>query len=336
MDVGYDARAMTRTKIMVEGLRSIAWAGDDLIDWVRGRRIRLDGTVLEFGVGDSYRFDGSVGLGDAAAVFETLGTKGRIMQLNGQIARPSFVPLGFDELREIDRSYYHAAAYDYPICLLTLPDGRNAIAHCPERYDTLEIELLDGTPLTLRKTKAEDIFHGRLAASPDGRWILDNGWVWHPLAIVAVYDVARALREPEHLSSAGIALDLGDAFDGDVEAATFSDDRLIVAGGDGSRILSVVDLPSGKNIGTIRLAEPIGTRLMPWDHDHVVAVDEHPRLLTLADGKVVHQWAEPGPAPRPCPSVNLESPTAPYVAIDHGSARFAIADAHRVVVISSG
>jgi hypothetical protein len=43
---------MTRMEIMVEGLRSIAWAGDDLIDWVSGRRIRLDGTVLEFEVGD--------------------------------------------------------------------------------------------------------------------------------------------------------------------------------------------------------------------------------------------------------------------------------------------
>jgi hypothetical protein len=159
--------------------------------------------------------------------------------------------------------------------------------------------------------------------------------VWHPLTIVAVYDVARALQEPEHLSSSGIALDLGDAFDGEVEAATFSDDRLIVAGGDGSRILSVVDLRSGKNLATVRLAEPIGTRLMPWDHDHVVALDEYPRLLALADGKVLHQWAEPGPARRPCPSVNLDSPTAPYVAIDPGRARFANADARRVVVISS-
>jgi hypothetical protein len=331
----YDARSVTRTEIMVEGLRSLAWTGDELIDWVGGRRIRLDGTVLEFGVGDGYRFDGGVGFGDVGVVFETLGTKGRIVRWNGQVARPGFVPVGFDEVREIDRSYYHATAYDYPICLLTLPEGQGAIAHCPKRYDTLEIELLDGTPLTSRRAKAEDIFHARLAASPDGRWLLDNGWVWHPLTIVAVYDVARALREPEHLSSTGIALDLGDTFDGDVEAAIFSGDRLIVAGGDAGRTLSIVDLPSGKNIATVSLATPVGTRLMPWDRDHVVALDVYPRLLALADGKVVHQWEAPGPAPRPSPSVSLESPSAPYVAIDPRRARFAIADDHRVVVISA-
>ena len=104
--MGYHARSVRRTEIEVEGLRSIAWAGDDLIDWVRGRRIQLDGTVLEFGVGYGYRFDGSVGLGDVGAVFETLGTKGRIVRWNGQTAQPNFVPLGFDELREIDRSYF--------------------------------------------------------------------------------------------------------------------------------------------------------------------------------------------------------------------------------------
>jgi hypothetical protein len=119
-----------------------------------------------------YRFDGGVGIGDVGAVFETLGTKGRIVRWNGQIAQPNFVTLGFDEIREIDRSYYHAAAYDYPICLLTLPDGRHAVAHCPKRYDTLEIEFLDGTPLTRRKAESEDIFHARLASS-ESRWPLD-------------------------------------------------------------------------------------------------------------------------------------------------------------------
>jgi len=328
-------RAMMRTELAIEGLRSIAWAGDDLIDWVGGRRIRPDGTVVAFGVGAGYRFDGAAGLGEVGVVFEALGTKGRIMRWNGRVAQPSFVPIGFDELREIDRSYYHADAYDYPLCLLTLPDGREAVAHCPRRYDTLEIELLDGTPLTSRAAKPEDVFHGRLAASPDGRWLLDNGWVWHPLTIVAVYDVARALREPEHLSSSGIALDLGDAFDGDVGAATFSGDRLVVCGGEDRQILSMIDLSTGRNLATLPVAEALGTRLMAWDHDHVVALDDRPRLVALADGGVVHRWDDVGPAPRPCPSVNLDSPEPPYVAIDPRHARFALAGAERVVVISA-
>jgi len=328
-------RAMRRIEFAIEGLCSIAWAGDDLIDWVGGRRIRPDGTVVAFGVGSGYRFDGSVGLGEVGAVFETLGTKGRLMRWNGCIAQPNFVPIGFDELREIDRSYYQATVYDYPVCLLTLPDGRGAIAHCPRRYDTLEIELLDGTPLTSRSAKAEDIFHARLTASPDGRWLLDNGWVWHPLSIVVVYDVVRALREPEHLSSSGIALELGDAFDGDVAAATFSGDRLVVCGGDDRQILSIIDLPSGRNLATLPLSERLGTRLMPWDRDHVIALDDQPRLVALADAKIVHRWNDLGPASRPCPAVGLDSPKPPHVAVDPGRSRFALADAHRVVVISA-
>jgi len=158
--------------------------------------------------------------------------------------------------------------------------------------------------------------------------------VWHPLTIVGVYDVVRALREPEHLSSAGIALDLGDAFDGEVEAATFSGDRLVVCGGEDSQILSIVDLPSGRNLVTLQLSERLGTRLMAWDHDHVVALDDQPRLVALADGRIVHRWDDVGPASRPCPSVSIESPHPPHVAVDPRRPRFALADAHRVVVIS--
>ena len=233
-------------------------------------------------------------------MFETLGTKGRLMRWNGCIAQPNFVPIGFDELREIDRSYYQARVSDYPVCLLTLPDGRGAIAHCPRRYDTLELELLDGTPLTPRSAKAEDIFHARLAASPDGRWLLDNGWVWHPLTIVVVYDVARALREPEHLSSSGIALELGDAFDGEVEAATFSGDRLVVCGGDNRQILSIVELPSGRNLRTLPLSERLGTRLIAWDQTTS-------RARRSASVGRAGRWEDRsslgrcGPASRPCP-----------------------------------
>jgi hypothetical protein len=325
---------MTRTEILVEGLRSLAWAGDDLIDWVGGRRIRLDGTVLEFGVGDPYCFDGSTAFGDIGVAFDTRGTKARLVRWNGQTRQGNYWPLGFDELRELDRSYYHARAFAYPVCLFALPDGRPAVAHCPRRYDTLEIELLDGTPLTRRKTKSEDIFHARLAASPDGRWLLDNGWVWHPVTIAAVYDVARALVEPEHLSSWGLRLDLGDAFAGEADAATLSDDRLIVCGGEDHRMLSIVELPSGKNLATIPVPEPLGTRLMAWDHDHVVALDHRPRLVALADATVVHTWDDRGPRPTPCPSADGEGPEPPFVAVDPSRPRFALGDDERVVVIA--
>src|SRR5258708_20088087 len=34
-----------------------------------------------------------------------------------------------------------------------------------------------------------DYFHGRLVLSPDGRRIVDDGWVWHPFGIPDVWDI---------------------------------------------------------------------------------------------------------------------------------------------------
>ncbi len=34
-----------------------------------------------------------------------------------------------------------------------------------------------------------DYFHGRLLVSPDGRHVVDDGWVWHPVGIPEVWDI---------------------------------------------------------------------------------------------------------------------------------------------------
>lgn len=322
-----------RRELAIEPVGSLTWAGDDLIDWVGGHRISLDGNVQKFGTGDTYRFDGAVGIGELGVVFETLGTKGRIMKWNGELPDAGFIPLGYDELREIDRSYYQATSYAYPACAFKLPDGRQVIAHCPKRYDMLEIELVDGKGLTKRKKKPIDIFHSRLQSN--GRWLLSNGWVWQPWNMIAVYDVAKALSEPAHLSGAGIELSLGSAFEGEVDAATLDGDRVIATGSAAEPALAIVELPSGKNIASIMLAQYAGTRIMPWGKEHIVALDGRPRVLSLATGEVVQQWSdvETGRGLGQ-PSVNLKPPVAPYVAIDPSRPRFAVANDERLVVIS--
>jgi hypothetical protein len=40
-----------------------------------------------------------------------------------------------------------------------------------------------------------DYFHGALHVSPDGRWIADDGWVWHPVGVPTVWDLRRWLDE---------------------------------------------------------------------------------------------------------------------------------------------
>ena len=40
-----------------------------------------------------------------------------------------------------------------------------------------------------------DYFHGALYPSPDGAWIADDGWVWHPIGAVNWWSVTRWLSE---------------------------------------------------------------------------------------------------------------------------------------------
>jgi hypothetical protein len=125
--------------ISAQNVKSLCWQGDALVDWVAGGNFYfLDGTTRPRHVGYSYRFDAAVvsPSGTYAVIYEKLGTKGLILK-NGNI------------LREINRSFYYAHAYEYPITLFQLPDGREVIAHCREEFCRLDIDDLEtGKPLT--------------------------------------------------------------------------------------------------------------------------------------------------------------------------------------------
>jgi hypothetical protein len=313
-------------ELRVPPLRSLAFLGDDLIDWLGGRRIASDGTVARFGVGDTYRFDSAIGLDEVGLLYEALGTKGLLVRWNRQLAARNLLPLGVDWIREVNRSFYQAEHYSFPACLLRLPNGRIALAHCPHEYNRLELELLDGTRLTQRSAKDRDFFHANLEVSPDGRFLLSNGWVWQPWSDVCVYDVARALAEPKHLSSAGIRLDKGRDWEWEVDAATFVGGRLVIATETDQRALAVIDLETGRCERLHWLAEPLGTRLMAFGERHVVALDGVPRLVSLETGAIVHRWdGVPGGPGRRRPSASMAPPVAPYVARDSARGRFAVA-----------
>jgi hypothetical protein len=84
------------------GIRSLCWRKDDLIDWVGGgRTFALDGTEQRASVRYAYRFDAATASRDGrfAVIYERLGTKGLVLK-DGKI------------LREIDRSFYQANAYE--------------------------------------------------------------------------------------------------------------------------------------------------------------------------------------------------------------------------------
>src|SRR5579871_4598357 len=116
--------------LLAEGVKSLVWQGGKLMDWVSGDvEYDLSGTKRGPTVFYPYRFDAAVvsPSGRFVALYERLGTKAIIMGPDGLF-------------REINRSYYHAHVYEYPILFFRLADGREALAHCPEEYCDLQIE----------------------------------------------------------------------------------------------------------------------------------------------------------------------------------------------------
>lgn len=314
----------------------MAWDGDTLVDWVGGRRYPQQGQAETFNTGSAYRFDSAVGLGPLGVSFEALGTKGVLLRDNGQRATGNFIPLSVDVVREINRSYYHADDYLFPVTLCKGPDGQPILAHCPRAYNVLDLEDLDGNCLTPRpKGGAQDVFHSRLHASLDGRWLLSNGWVWHPWRVACVYDIARALEEPAYLSTDGENFDLGPRWAGEVDAATFVGSRLVCATNEGQAAIAIYDLDSHRHAGFIAMSEPPGTRMMALDDDHIVLFDEHPRVVRLSTGEVVERWddLDSGIGVHN-PSVSMKPPSPPWLATDPAAGRFALGWPERIVTVS--
>lgn len=317
-------------RLEAPGVRSLLWSGDTLIDPLgAATRYGLDGTVERGNVAFGGPFDAAIALPDSAflAIYTQGGTKALILQ-------------GRTLLREINRSYYCADDYDYPITLFRLPSGRPVIAHCPDEYNELQIDDLEtGEPLTrLPGRKARDFFHSRLTASPDGRFLASAGWVWHPWDAVAVFDVEAALRDPNSLDGGGLDI----SADAEESSATFlPDGRLAVA-------LFQTEIPEddtppafselklfdlrGQGASTeTRTPGRVG-QIVPVDEHHVLALYQHPRLIDLRDGQVVGSWPEIASGDRTSPIFGASSPTPP-MAFDPGNRRYAFADDEGITVL---
>jgi hypothetical protein len=305
--------------------KSLCWSGDALIDWVSGGiRYGLDGSVADPSIRYGYRFDAAVSSQDGryAAIYEKLGTKAILLRDGKQV-------------RELNRSYYHADAYEYPIALHTLPSGRTLLAHCPEEYCRLEIEDAEtGERLTRRDGESPDVFHSRLQFSRDGRYLLSAGWLWQPVDEAYVFDVTRALEQPESLDRPQ-PLELGESFL-EIHAAAFgAGDTLVIvcSGVDGDALpsgvqwpenaggLGVYSLTERRFLSMVPLEEPMGTLMVM--ENHAVGFFEHPKLIEPTTGHVLERW--PGLATgTQFGSIIRHLPPQPPLALDPAGCRFAV------------
>jgi len=256
-----------------------------------------DGKLERRYSGYGRRFDRATAcpLGCHQAIYECLGTK-------ALLRRPS------SDLEELDRSYYCADAYEFPLALFHR-NGKALVAHCPDSYSQLHLDDAD-TGDRLSKTdrgEARDFFHSRLEASQDGRYLLSAGWFWHPWEALMVFDLDAALADPKTLDGPGLA---GDAswlpIAAEVAAATFCGDDCIAVATKGAERLDDPDHEKaslgGGELGLWSIAArewvsrsspgvQLGT-LMAVGKEHVLSLYEHPILIEVATGSVIEEWPE--------------------------------------------
>ena len=250
--------------------------------------MHLDGTVERAHVNYAFRFDSAVvsPCGEFAVIYEKRGTKGLVLR-QGKV------------IREIDRSFYHAHVYEYPIAIFRASSGQVLIAHCPDEYCCLELEdLVTGERVgNSGKRKSRDFFHSRLRVSPSGRWLLSAGWVWHPFGMVDVFDLEAAITTSNALDQpVGLP-----EIDGEVGAAEFlPNDRLLIATTEetlnndakaaiGPNEVAVIDIATQQVTSRSPTEHPVGS-LMAIDEEVAVGFFEHPKLFSLRTGAVVDRW----------------------------------------------
>ena len=317
-----------------EGPGSLLWVEGRLFDVSRGW-LRLDeparSVFTAFG-----KLDAAVPSprGDLCALVDSDGTKALLLTPGGRV------------VREINRSWYCATSYRYPLALFTLPDGQTGIAHCPEHYNVLEIEVAaTGERLTARpQGGAADVFHSRLQASPSGARLLSAGWVWHPLGVVGVFDVREVLDDPRRLD-AGPWSDpdsLASAIDAEVSGACWVDEDVVFA-------TSAESLNNDDGIGTHMMCRwSAAQQAFVWQrsvstglgdlvsfHGDFLSLNGHPQLFDGRTGTVLYEW----------PDVNLPSTDGSFfvsnvragsalAAVDPTSRRVAFSLPDRVVVFT--
>ena len=267
---------------------ALGWVGSSLIDWSRNvvyyNPHNKGNHRNKYSYGNRFNGVKSINDGEYVVIYEKLGTKGLILK-NGTL------------IREINRSYYCADVYEYPVAVFKGPEGEVLIAHCPEDYNQIDIEEIEtGNSLTNSgQRKPVDVFHSRLEVSPNGQYLISAGWVWHPYDVLAVFDLKKVFSDPNTLD----AHTLGPHVGAEVSCARFmTDSRLLVSTSDEEPLDDEADQVLPPNyVGAYNLEiekfdhmwkqpVPMGN-LMPIDGQNAWDFLGYPKVVSLVTGEEI-------------------------------------------------
>jgi len=323
------ANGFIKADLQGSPIRSLTWVGDELIDFAGGfRKISsTTGAITHASVNYAYPFDAVTTTADGqfAALYQRFGTKCLLLS-RGQI------------VRELNRSFYHANAYEYPIAFLNNGTDPLRIIHCPDEYNILQIEDFEtGEIVTWKDDKPTDFFHSRLSASPDNRWLLSAGWIWHPLDSIELFDLSQTPYERYSPSWTG---NIGDVGLWEFNNATFLPNSTLLLSGtgdeeqeDASDAISIVafDLGTMSVKSKASIETPTGS-LFPVSDSHALAFYDFPRLLNVNTGAVIQSWPMIATDKRNS-SIGYHDIKA-HIAVDAPNQRFAVATDEAIFIVN--
>lgn len=132
--------------------------------------------------------------GGLAAIVNPFGSYGVVVDLtSGEVTM------------RLKRDDYHTKHSRFPASFVNL-NGQTLLVHATA-WNRLDVSdprtgklLTERGPTSYQDGEAQpahylDYFHAGLLASPNGEWIADNGWVWHPVGAVRTWSLPKWVEE---------------------------------------------------------------------------------------------------------------------------------------------
>ena len=224
--------------------------------------------------------------GRIVAVAETFSERAVVIDLRG----PSITML-------LTRDGYHAEHCYHSLAFFE-SDQKSFLVYSTDWNRLDIIDPLTGIVLTKREgieyreqgnPNYLDYFHCRLHISPDGRYIADDGWVWHPAAVVRIWDLQYWHQQNPLESECGESVwTVDNRIDNWGLPMCFIDNNTLALWGygpDGHSMFSIVqilDLQKQTRKGMFAVERP---KYMFYDSSHLVIVHDEGLSLWLIETK---------------------------------------------------
>lgn len=315
---------MTKTIIKTNYLQTIDWFNGGIVDWVSaGQLYSLDGQKKQLAKYHyAFSFDGSITSRDGqyAFIYKRLGTKALLLK-NG------------DVIREINRSYYHAETYEYPAAFVSF-NNVTYLVHCPIDYCQLDFENVEtGEIITnVSGRKPSDVFHSRLSISPDEKFLMVRGWVWHPLDVVEVFNIAGCFANPLLLDRSSLHPDFGT----EINTASFIDNERIL-------IAASVEEPFDDDVKPLlpqkhvaiwnfyknELSVPVKIdgefgNLFAIDDNYAWDMFKYPKIINIRTGEIEKKWEETNSGFQLSSIFRGKENDCPQICFDRNTSRIAV------------